>query len=36
MEPRVRLKNGQKVCLACAGEDYYQLTGQGLGWGREG
>jgi formylmethanofuran dehydrogenase subunit E len=35
MEPRVRLKNGQKVCLACAGEDYPQLTGQGIGWGRE-
>ena len=35
MEPRVRLKNGEKVCLACAGEDHYLLTGQGIGWGRE-
>jgi len=36
MEPRIRLQNGRKVCLTCAGEDYLQLTGQGLGWGREG
>jgi formylmethanofuran dehydrogenase subunit E len=35
MEPRMRLKNGRKVCLACAGEDYYLLTGQGIGCGRE-
>jgi formylmethanofuran dehydrogenase subunit E len=35
MEPRVRLRNGAKVCLACAGEDHYRLTGQGIGWGRE-
>jgi formylmethanofuran dehydrogenase subunit E len=35
MEPRMRLQNGRKVCLACAGEDYYQLTGQGIGPGRE-
>ena len=35
MEPRLQIKNGQKVCLTCAGEDYYLLTGQGVGRGRE-
>jgi formylmethanofuran dehydrogenase subunit E len=30
MEPRIRVQRGQKVCLACAGEEYYQLTGQGI------
>jgi formylmethanofuran dehydrogenase subunit E len=35
MEPRVRVQGGQKVCLACAGEEYYSLTGQGIGCGRE-
>jgi len=35
MEPRVRVQGGQKVCLACAGEEYYTLTGQGIGCGRE-
>jgi formylmethanofuran dehydrogenase subunit E len=35
MEPRVRVQGGQKVCLACAGEEYYALTGQGIGCGRE-
>lgn len=34
MEPRVRLKEGKPVCLACAGEDFYLLTGQGIGCGR--
>jgi formylmethanofuran dehydrogenase subunit E len=34
MEPRIRIQGGQKVCLACAGEEYYQLTGQGIGCGR--
>jgi formylmethanofuran dehydrogenase subunit E len=34
MAPRVLVKDGQKVCLACAGEDYYLLTGQGIGSGR--
>ena len=23
MEPRIRVQGGQKVCLACAGEEYY-------------
>ena len=35
MEPRIRVQAGQKVCLACAGEEYYQLTGQGIGISRE-
>jgi formylmethanofuran dehydrogenase subunit E len=35
MEPRVRVKAGQKLCLACAGEEYYSLTGQGIGCSRE-
>ena len=34
MEPRVRVQGGQMVCLACAGEDHYILTGQGIGCGR--
>ncbi len=34
MEPRVRLKAGRPVCLTCAGEEYYTLTGQGIGCGR--
>lgn len=34
MEPRVRLVKGQPTCLACAGAEYLQLTGQGLGCGR--
>ncbi|HZE21938.1 MAG TPA: FmdE family protein [Desulfobaccales bacterium] len=35
MEPRIRVQSGQKVCLACAGEEYYILTGQGIGCARE-
>jgi len=35
MEPRIRVQGGQKVCLACAGEEYYSLTGQGIGCNRE-
>jgi formylmethanofuran dehydrogenase subunit E len=35
MEPRIRVQGGQKVCLACAGEEYYCLTGQGIGCARE-
>jgi formylmethanofuran dehydrogenase subunit E len=34
MEPRIRVQGGQKVCLACAGEEYYSLTGQGIGCSR--
>ena len=34
MEPRVRVIEGQMVCLACAGEEHYILTGQGIGCGR--
>ncbi len=36
MEPRVRVKEGQQVCLACAGEEYRVLSGQGIGGGRAG
>ncbi len=30
MEPRARVKDGKPVCLSCAGQAYYQLTGAGL------
>jgi formylmethanofuran dehydrogenase subunit E len=30
LETRARVRNGQPVCLACAGEKYYLLTGVGL------
>jgi formylmethanofuran dehydrogenase subunit E len=36
MEPRVRLRQGQPVCLSCAGEDYFILTGQGMTIVRDG
>jgi formylmethanofuran dehydrogenase subunit E len=35
MESRIRVQAGQKVCLACAGEEYYTLTGQGISCSRE-
>jgi formylmethanofuran dehydrogenase subunit E len=35
MEPRIRVQGGQKVCLACAGEEYYLLTGQGISCSRD-
>ncbi|MBW1992296.1 MAG: TraR/DksA C4-type zinc finger protein [Deltaproteobacteria bacterium] len=35
MEPKARLKDGRPICLACAGEEYGLLTGQGIGCGRE-
>jgi formylmethanofuran dehydrogenase subunit E len=35
MESRIRVQAGQKVCLACAGEEYYILTGQGIACSRE-
>jgi formylmethanofuran dehydrogenase subunit E len=34
MEPRIRLVQGQPTCLPCAGADYAELTGQGIGCGR--
>ena len=36
MESRIRIKGGQMVCLACAGEEHYVLTGQGIGCARPG
>jgi len=30
MEPRIRMKNGQPVCLPCSGQEYYELTGNGM------
>jgi len=36
MEPRVRLQQGKPVCLSCAGEDYFILTGQGMTIDRDG
>uniref|UniRef100_A0A7C3WPI2 Formylmethanofuran dehydrogenase n=1 Tax=Desulfobacca acetoxidans TaxID=60893 RepID=A0A7C3WPI2_9BACT len=36
METRVRLRNGKPVCLICAGEDYFLLTGQGMSISRDG
>ena len=34
MEPRIRLVQGQPTCLPCAGVEYAELTGQGIGCGR--
>jgi formylmethanofuran dehydrogenase subunit E len=34
METRVRVQEGQMVCLACAGEERYVLSSQGIGCGR--
>jgi formylmethanofuran dehydrogenase subunit E len=30
MEPRARIKDGKQVCLACSGQAFYQLTGNGM------
>ncbi|MFO8009286.1 MAG: FmdE family protein [Dehalococcoidia bacterium] len=30
MEPRIRMRNGQPVCLPCSGQEYYQLDGNGI------
>lgn len=30
MEPRARLKNSKPVCIPCSGEEYYQLSGDGI------
>ncbi len=30
MEPRVRMKGGQPLCLACSNHEYYQLAGDGI------
>jgi formylmethanofuran dehydrogenase subunit E len=35
MESRLRLRQGQPVCLTCAGEDYFLLTGHGMTISRE-
>jgi formylmethanofuran dehydrogenase subunit E len=34
MEPKARLQDGRPICLACAGEEYGLLTGQGISCGR--
>ena len=34
MEPRVRVIEGQMVCLACANDSHYVLTSGGIGCGR--
>lgn len=34
MEPRVRLVKGEPTCLPCAGAEFAELTGQGIGCGR--
>lgn len=34
MEPRVRLVQGKPTCITCAGVEYAELTGQGIGCGR--
>jgi formylmethanofuran dehydrogenase subunit E len=31
MASRISVQEGRKLCLACAGEEYYLLTGQGIG-----
>jgi formylmethanofuran dehydrogenase subunit E len=35
METRLRLQQGKPVCLTCAGEDYFILTGQGMSLARD-
>jgi len=30
METRARIKDGQPVCIPCSGDEYYQLTGNGI------
>jgi formylmethanofuran dehydrogenase subunit E len=30
MEPRVRMRGGEPVCLACSGQECYQLAGDGI------
>jgi formylmethanofuran dehydrogenase subunit E len=30
MEPRVRMKNSKPVCIPCSGQEYYQLSGDGI------
>ena len=30
METRIRMKDGQPVCLPCSGQEYYELTGNGI------
>jgi len=36
MEPRIRMQQGKPICLECAGEDYFILTGQGMTIDRDG
>jgi formylmethanofuran dehydrogenase subunit E len=36
METRLRLREGQPICLSCAGEDYFILTGQGMAMAKNG
>jgi len=35
MESRLHLRQGQPVCLTCAGEDYFLLTGHGMTLSRD-
>ena len=30
MEPRVRIRDGKPVCIPCSGQEYYELTGNGM------
>ena len=30
MEPRIRMKDGQPICIPCSGQEYYQLDGNGM------
>jgi formylmethanofuran dehydrogenase subunit E len=30
MEPRARIKDGEAICISCAGQEYYQLAGDGI------
>ncbi len=36
METRVRIRGGEPVCLACSGQEYYQLSGDGISTARAG
>jgi formylmethanofuran dehydrogenase subunit E len=30
MEPRARMKDGKPICIACSGQAYYQMAGDGI------
>ncbi|MBI4642976.1 MAG: hypothetical protein HY743_04430 [Deltaproteobacteria bacterium] len=36
MAAKAKIQNGQNFCLACAGEEFYLLTGKGISSVKEG